>query len=53
MDAINVNEEEYEEYLNQIDGMHEQDNAPLREQLRDEDGNQVPGCYRIIPSSSA
>ena len=52
MDAINVNEEEYEEYLNQIDGMHEQDHAPLREQLRDEDGNQVPGCYRIIPAPS-
>ncbi len=50
MGIVNVSEEEYQEYLSQIEGMYEQDHAPLREQLRDENGYQVPGCYRIIPA---
>jgi hypothetical protein len=48
-----MDEEELELYLGQIDAMAgacEFDSDALREQLRDDDHNLVPGCYRIIPA---
>jgi len=47
-----LNEEEYEWYLQHIYGTHEyeHENDPLQEQLRDDDGNFVPGCYRTKPA---
>jgi hypothetical protein len=49
-----MDEEELEIYLNMIDQIERDDikkrERPLREQLRDENGYRVPGCYRISPA---
>ena len=47
-----MDEEEYEDYLRHVFGLHEyeQENVPLREQLRGEDGRRVSGCYRMVPA---
>ena len=50
--------EEYESYLDQIDAMDPllrgrseiDENESLCEQLRDEHGLRVPGCYRVLPA---
>ncbi len=43
-----LDEEEYEEYLRVAFDLHEYEfeHEPLQEQLRDEGGNRVDGCYR-------
>ena len=56
MDEISgkiVNEEEYEDYMRAVFGLHEyvHEHDPLQEPLRDEFGHQVPGCYRTIPAN--
>jgi len=60
-----MDEEELEQYLELIDEqerrelwrLNELEPAEIREtlidQLRDEDGMRVPGCYRINPAPSA
>ena len=52
-----MDEEEYEDYLNQIDNMrwgtNELEHDSLQEQLRDEQGYRVPGCYRTRPAPPA
>ena len=47
-----MDEQEYEEYLRAVFGMHEyeHENDPLLERLRDEDGEVVPGCFRVRPA---
>lgn len=42
-----MDEEEYETYLAQIEGLILGE-KPLQEQLYNEDGP-VPGCYRTVP----
>ena len=43
-----MDEEEYEYYLSQVFPDPEDD--PLMEHLIDEDGHEIPGCYRTIPA---
>ena len=47
-----MDEEEYEWYLRQVFDLHEYEHEeePLQEQLRDENGYRVPGCYRTRPA---
>ena len=49
-----MDETEYYEYLCQIDdmtwGANELENGPLQEQLRDENGYRIEGCYRTNPA---
>ena len=57
-----MDEDEYDEYLNQIDEIDPlliararsaegdpMDDFPLYDRLRDKDGSTVPGCYRLRP----
>jgi len=52
-----LDETEYYEYLCQIDdmrwGANDLENGPLQEQLRDENGNRVEGCYVTRPAPPA
>jgi hypothetical protein len=51
-----MDEDEYEEWLYQIDLIEQKQLAKefgepdLLEQLRDENGFRVPGCYRVLPA---
>ena len=49
-----IDEKEYEEYLNAVFGMESFDpyDQNLLEQQRDEYGSRVPGCYRIKPAKT-
>ena len=50
MSGINeLDEDEYEIYLNAVFGMEEETKA-FKDQLRDEDGYLVPGCYHVSPA---
>ena len=44
-----MDEEEYQAYLNAVFGMEEETEA-FKDQLRDEDGYLVPGCYHVSPA---
>ena len=50
-----MDEDEYEDYLNQIDNIqaNELEYEALQEQLRDEHGHRVSGCYRTRPAPPA
>lgn len=47
-----MDEEEYEVYLRMIDEYQHRDMGDelITEQLRDEDGIRVDGCYRVLPA---
>lgn len=53
-----MDEDELDVYLDAIDLMDpllraevsDRDNVRLHEQLRDDDGHRVPGCYRVRPA---
>lgn len=45
-----MDEEELEEYLRQIERLRDYEDSPLREQLVDEEGYAVPGCFRVVPA---
>jgi len=57
--ARQMDPDEYETYLDQIDAMDPllrqrevlDENENLCEQLRDDHGWRVPGCYRVLPAS--
>lgn len=51
-----MNEDELDQYLDAVDRLDTRlgptftpDERPIFEQLRDEDGLRVPGCYRAFP----
>lgn len=51
-----MDEEEYEKYLDQIDNLdalingRAEEPTYIQDQLRDQDGIRVPGCYRTVPA---
>jgi hypothetical protein len=48
-----MDEEELEEYLRQIELMREYADyrdSPLLEKLVDDEGYEVPGCFRVVPA---
>jgi hypothetical protein len=48
-----MDEWEYEQYLNAISEIEQQayEEQRLIEQIRDEDGLRVPGCYYVKPAA--
>lgn len=49
-----MDEEEYDQYLNAVFGMdYMEERGDLCQQLRDDDGYRVPGCYRVMPAPDA
>ena len=49
-----MDEDEYEEYCRAIDWLDTRQDSPdlntlVQEQLRDEEGIRVPGCYVALP----
>jgi len=51
-----MDETEYQEYIDAIDAVERRDrerfetNGALTEQIRDEDGFRVPGCFYVKPA---
>ena len=47
-----MSETEYEQFLNAICDLSEidEDERVLMDQLRDDNGYPVPGCYRVLPA---
>ena len=47
-----MDEEEYLEYINAIDEIERRElkDGNLMEQIRDEDGARVPGCFFVKPA---
>ena len=47
-----MDEEEYDDFLRQIDALEWENNKDrtLQEQCRDEDGIVVPGCSYVLPA---
>ena len=45
-----MDEIEYQAYLTAVFGMEDEETEVFKDQLRDEDGYLVPGCYHVSPA---